>query len=75
MFGDRRRISTEELLEGLHRIEEGGWDKYYGRPLEPRDLSSLLGHYGIRPVNVKVDGHTLRGYRHDDLYDTFVRYL
>jgi hypothetical protein len=76
VFGDqRRRMSTEELLDGLHRIEEGGWDKYYGRPLEPRDLSTLLSHYGIGPVNVKVHGETLRGYKREHLWDSWVRYL
>lgn len=75
-----RGMSTEVLLERLHAMKESGWGNYYGRPLEPRNLATLLEPYGIKPTTVylgKKDGKEIRlkGYKRDDLTDPWERYL
>jgi hypothetical protein len=42
------RISTEGLLDALHRLDEAPWSEWYGKPLTSRGLSKLLKPYAIR---------------------------
>ncbi|MCO5299087.1 MAG: DUF3631 domain-containing protein [Candidatus Nanopelagicales bacterium] len=69
-------ISTREILQGLHQIEEGPWREggpYGPRGLTPHTLAALLHGYRIKPVhNLKK---TLRGYRHGGFADAWDRYL
>ena len=76
-------MATATLLVELVQIEEAPWSSYYGRSFEARDLAALLGHYGIRsttirpPVVKKADRgkKPFRGYKRDDLYEAWKRYL
>jgi len=75
-----RAMPTARLLERLHAIEDASWGNYYGRTLEARDLSKLLGQYEIEPTTIyggKKSGKEIRakGYRRDDLADAWERYL
>lgn len=70
-----RAISTRNLLKDLCAMEEAPWGSYYGHRLDPRDLASLLHHYGITPVNVRNDDRVVKGYRRDPLYEVWERYL
>lgn len=72
-----RGLSTQDLIKGLVGIEESPWRDYYGRgSIEPHDIASLLRHYGIGPKNIKfTDGSVRKGYRRDDLYAAWDRYL
>ena len=49
--------------------------RLFGRPLNARDLAKLLKPYGVRSVDVKVDGVTRKGYRREHLHDPWTRYL
>jgi hypothetical protein len=79
-----RGIATTDLLDALHAMEESPWLTYYGRGLDPRDLSSLLAHYGIGPKPLRVRAKfrdqyggkdVVKGYKRDDLHDAWERYL
>lgn len=70
-----RGIRTTTLLQELHGIEEGGWDHYYGRRLEAKDLADLVRHYEVHPKPIKLKGETHKGYRRDDLHAVWTRYL
>jgi hypothetical protein len=75
-FGKRvRNVPSVQLIERLRAIEEAPWDGYYSRGIEPRDLSSLLKHYGIQPRPIKFKSGTHKGYRRDDFADAWERYL
>lgn len=70
-------LHSTTILARLHRLIEGPWKNYYGRELTSRDLSELLGKYGIKSITVKESGSDKpgRGYRRDDLYEAWQRYL
>jgi hypothetical protein len=70
------RLSTKALLGELAAVEEAPWGNYYGRGLDPRDLSSLLHHYDIKPTTVRMKGGGIaKGYKRDTFYDAWERYL
>jgi hypothetical protein len=79
-----RTMATSDLLAALARIEEAPWLTYYGRGLDSRDLASLLHHYGITSTTVRLKvrvnskrkgSNILKGYKRDDLYEAWERYL
>ena len=76
VFGRRRveRISTTDLIEALKADEEGPWlDARV--PLTPHRLGRLLGPFGIRSKQLRVDGTSLKGYERDWFVDSWDRYL
>lgn len=82
--GERvRGIPTKRLLVKLIEMEDAPWGSYYGRTLEPRDLSKLLGHYGIKPGAIRSskaevkrgEKEVQKGYKRDELADAWERYL
>lgn len=69
-------ISTADLLEKLHAMEEAPWGALRGgHPLDARGLSRRLGKYQVKPTVVRVGDKTHRGYRREDLHDVWNRYL
>jgi hypothetical protein len=74
IFGGADRLSTADILERLHGIEEAPWAELRGRPLDARGLAFRLGQYEIGSTKVKVDGRALQGYRREDLWDSWERY-
>lgn len=81
VFGDAEALWTETILDRLHKLDEAPWGDWYGHPLNPRDLARLLGQYRTvdgKPVKARqvfLDGTNRRGYRREDLQDTWERYL
>jgi hypothetical protein len=69
-----KKIFTEDLLECLHRVDEGGWTDYYGSPLDAEDLSSLLRPYDVKPKSQRIDGEVRKGYSARQLHDAWERY-
>jgi hypothetical protein len=39
------------------------------------DMAKLLKPYGVKSVDVKIDGTNREGYRRDHLHETWIRYL
>jgi hypothetical protein len=75
-FNGTARMSTSALLGKLLAIEDAPWLHYYGRGLDPRDLSTLLGHYGIKPTTVRLKGGKIaKGYKREAFHDAWERYL
>jgi len=75
VFGDDERLSTDTVLERLYNVEEGPWGDLRGRPINARDLARRLTAYDVRSTQLKVDGQKVRGYRREDLWDAWQRYL
>lgn len=70
------RISTADLLEGLHAIETAPWSNLKGEPIDSRFLAKVLGKYEIPTNNtVKIGGRAVKGYQFHHLADAFERYL
>jgi hypothetical protein len=47
----------------------------YGKPLDARGLAERLKPYGVRSRQVRIGEASLKGYRRDDLWDVWSRYL
>lgn len=76
IFGDEDHKPTATILTELVAIEEAPWVEIKGKPIDARFLARLLGQYGIESTNVRVDDTTvLKGYRAEDLFDAWQRYL
>lgn len=79
---DAERLSTRDLLWALTRFEESPWGEWWFNPADgglnkagPRRLSKLLRPYGIRSSVVRIGADTPRGYRHEDFFDAWERFL
>ncbi len=75
VFGDADAMHGETMLNALHKISEAPWGDYFGRPMNHRDMAKLLKPYGVKSVDVKIDGTNRKGYRRDHLHETWIRYL
>lgn len=76
------RLSTERLLDALHKLDESPWADLRGRPLDARGLARRLKQYDARPHQFKVNDEKIRGYSvpgsetdAGGLFDAFTRYL
>ncbi len=75
VFGERDAMTTVDILDGLNDMDEAPWGDLYGKKMEARMLARMLKRYAVQSTKVKVDGRSLQGYRREDLWDTWVRYL
>jgi hypothetical protein len=75
VFADADRMSTEDVLTGLAKIDTSPWGDFRGRPLEAHGLARLLKVFGIAPRVMRVDGRLARGYDRADLAGEWERYL
>ena len=75
VFGERDAMTTADILEQLNELDEAPWGDLYGKRMEPRLLARMLKRYDVRSTKVKVEGKSLQGYRREDLWDTWERYL
>jgi putative DNA primase/helicase len=80
VIGERERILTTELIDGLRSVEDPSWDWntcYRGGPINAywlRDtLADVLDPPGTREW--KVAGRTRNGYAADQFRDAYRRYL
>ena len=72
----KARIPTTQLIEALSGDPEWAWGSVRrGRKIDARELAERLGHFGVRPVSLRVAEDVVRGYRGEDLADAFARYL
>jgi len=75
IFADQDQLSTESILNELHRMEESPWGDLKGRPLDARGLARRLRPYDVKPTTIRVLAGTAKGYRRDELFDAWQRYL
>jgi hypothetical protein len=75
VFGDAEAMTTADLLTALNGLEEAPWSDLRGKPLDARGLSTRLGKYGVKPTTVRTIDKIAKGYRRQDLHDSWQRYL
>lgn len=76
VIGGRDRITTAELLDALHGLENGLWGSIKGEPIDSRFLARTLGKYEIPTNNtIRIDAGTAKGYTRQHFADAFERYL
>lgn len=74
-FEDRARLSTEDLLAALVRMDESPWGDLRGKELDARGLARRLAKYGIKPRPLREGASVFKGYRREDFEDPWARYL
>ncbi len=75
VFAGADAMATEAILAALHEIDESPWADLRGKPLDARGLSRRLAKYDVKPRTIRVGEHLPKGYRAEDLYDSWARYL
>lgn len=80
IFGDSTAMTTTAILESLCSEDsvledDAPWANLRGNPIDSRGLARILKPYGIRSCKIKVEGRSLQGYRREDLWDSWQRYL
>lgn len=74
IFGDTDKLSTTTVLDALNDLDEAPWGDLHGKALDSRGLARRLRQYGIGSTKVKIGDISVRGYRREDLWDTWQRY-
>ena len=75
VFGETEALFTEEILSGLHSMEEAPWKDLNGKGLDSRGLGLRLRQYGIKSKQVRKGTTSKKGYQRAELADAFARYL
>ena len=70
------RISTQNLLNELTRMEASPWAEYdKGKAITSFRLAQLLSPLDIHPRDIRFERGTLKGYNRADFEDAWARYL
>jgi hypothetical protein len=69
VFGERERLHTRDLLQGLHSLEDAPWGEMNGQKLAWR-----LSLFDIRPKQIRIGAIGRKGYERADLEDPWERY-
>jgi hypothetical protein len=79
--GNPEALHTETIITRLCAglkfglEDDAPWNQLRGEPLGVRGLASLLKPYAVSSRKVNVGGRSLQGYRREDLWDAWARYL
>lgn len=68
-------ISTRDLLNSLFALPEAPWGDLRGKALDARELAQRLRPYGVHSTNLRLGDVVTKGYRREDFYDAWSRYL
>jgi putative DNA primase/helicase len=69
-------ISSQTLIEDLISLPESDYAEWAkGKPISQKHLTNMLKDFGIRPQQVRVNGHQVRGYLRAQFEDAWARYL
>ncbi len=72
---DAATLPTSDILRALCELDEAPWADLYGEGLKPRKLAQLLGDYDIKSHDVWTGFGSRKGYRREDLWDSWTRYV
>jgi hypothetical protein len=74
----RDRLSSEEIVEALHAMEDRSWaewGKTHKKPISKNQLAGLLREFKIWPDTLRIGVKTAKGYYLSAFEDAFERYL
>lgn len=72
---DAASMPTVDILEQLAGLDEAPWADLYGEGLKPRKLAQILGDYDIKSHDVWTSLGSRKGYRREDFWDAWSRYV
>jgi len=73
--GNPPAIGTASILDALVLMDEAPWQSIKGAPIDARRLAHLLKQYEVTSKKVRVGDVTVNGYRREDLWDAWTRYV
>jgi putative DNA primase/helicase len=75
-------LFTKTLISKICALDDSPWLEYNfkgrdeeARKISDRQISNLVGQFGVKPKDVKIAGITKKGYHRDDLENAFKRYI
>jgi hypothetical protein len=75
-------LFTKTLISKICALDDSQWKDYNfsqwdeeKKKISDRQVSNLLGQFGVKPKDVKIAGITKKGYHRDDLENAFKRYI
>ena len=74
-FGDRKQVSTNELIHFLLADDEAPWGDLSGKKIDARKLAGFLRPYGIKSDTIRESTTTCKGYKLESFHDAWKRYL
>lgn len=74
-FGNAESMTSAEIIQSLHEMDDAPWSDLKGKPLDTRGLSYRLKQYGVKPKNLRTGFGVVKGYTRADLMDAWSRYL
>ncbi|VEG42724.1 Conserved PhiRv2-like prophage protein of uncharacterised function (modular protein) [Mycolicibacterium flavescens] len=72
---DAATMPTADVLKKLAELDEAPWGDLYGEGLKPRKLAQLLSDYDIKSQDVWTPLGSRKGYRREDFWDPWLRYV
>jgi hypothetical protein len=75
IFADEEALTTADLLARLKKLDESPWADLHGAPITPQRLAKLLKTYDVHPRTVRSGTTTPKGYRREDFFEPWQRYL
>ena len=69
------QLKTEDVLDKLCKMDEAPWGDLRGKPLNARGLARYLKQYGVKSKNLQIGESRPKGYKAEDLWDSWNRYL
>ena len=69
------QLKTEDVLDKLCKMDEAPWGDLRGKPLNARGLARYLKQYGVKSKNLQIGESRPKGYKAEDLWDSWIRYL
>jgi len=74
--GKPRQMPSTVIVKELHKLEERSWPEWRGgKPMTPPQLARVLASFGLRPVNIRIGNHVVKGYTEAVFADAWARYL
>ena len=69
------RLASQFIVQKLAELEERPWPEWrHGNPITTRQLARLMGPFGVKPKQLRIDGEKGRGYEREDLEEAWERY-
>jgi Protein of unknown function (DUF3631) len=75
VFAGGPAMHTEVILGKLSALEDAPWGDLRGKELDARGLANRLRPYDVHPTDVRIDDVVRKGYKAEDLADSWSRYL
>jgi hypothetical protein len=72
---DVDKLPSVDVISALAELDDGPWGDWYGKTITPQAISRLLKPYGIKTMEIWLNGAKHRGWMRAQFEDAWERYL